>query len=339
MWGANALTGVVNVITKSPRELVGDSLLVSVGTFGRDFDERRTVRTARCSRSRAATPRRRAISWAYKITAGFFTQDALGRPSGLIPNSTNTPYPDYENTGTSQPKLDVRVDHDFAEGKKKLVFAGGFAGTEGMIHTGIGPFDIDRGTYLAYGKVNYSQGGTKRQRLRQPSRRRRHQPPVARPDGRVHPLRVQEHHLRRRGERRPRLAQGRHVVSYGGNVRYNSFELSLAPRGDSRTEVGVYGQDEIFLNRAFPRRGRRPRRQVLVDRRRGVLAAPDVHVQAGRPRTRSALSYNRAYRAPSHVNNFLDVTLVNALDLGALNPALAGRTFVFPVHADRQRGP
>ena len=36
VWGANALTGVVNVLTKSPRELVGESLLVSVGTFGRD---------------------------------------------------------------------------------------------------------------------------------------------------------------------------------------------------------------------------------------------------------------------------------------------------------------
>src|SRR5687767_14190485 len=36
VWGANALTGVVNVITKSPREMVGSTLLVSVGTFGRD---------------------------------------------------------------------------------------------------------------------------------------------------------------------------------------------------------------------------------------------------------------------------------------------------------------
>src|SRR5688572_20519295 len=34
VWGANALTGVVNVITKSPREIVGESLLVTVGTFG-----------------------------------------------------------------------------------------------------------------------------------------------------------------------------------------------------------------------------------------------------------------------------------------------------------------
>ena len=26
VWGANALTGVVNIITKSPRELIGQSL-------------------------------------------------------------------------------------------------------------------------------------------------------------------------------------------------------------------------------------------------------------------------------------------------------------------------
>ena len=160
VWGANALTGVVNVITKSPRELIGQSLIVSVGTFGRDASgvERSNGSMFSVSGSHAAAP---SDTVAYKITAGFSTQDALGRPSGLIPNGTNTPYPDYENTGTSQPKFDVRVDYDFPDKVNKLVFAGGFAGTEGMIHTGIGPFDIDRGTFLAYGKVNYSHGGTR----------------------------------------------------------------------------------------------------------------------------------------------------------------------------------
>jgi len=43
------------------------------------------------------------------------------------------------------------------------------------------------------------------------------------------------------------------------------------------------------------------------------------------------VSYNRAYRAPSLVNNFLDTTILNQLDLGALNPALAGRTYIFPI--------
>ena len=40
----------------------------------------------------------------------------------------------------------------------------------------------------------------------------------------------------------------RQVISYGGNVRFNTFDLSIAPRGDNRTELGAYVQDEIFLN-------------------------------------------------------------------------------------------
>ncbi|MEO5822193.1 MAG: TonB-dependent receptor [Vicinamibacteraceae bacterium] len=330
VWGANALTGVVNVITKSPRELVGESLLVSVGTFGRDAAgvERSNGSLFSISGSHAAAPSDRL---AYKITAGFATQDALGRPSGLIPNSTNTPYPDYENSGTSQPKLDVRVDYDFPDKVKKLVFAGGFAGTEGMIHTGIGPFDIDRGTFLAYGKVNYSKGGTKVNAF------------VNHLDGDA------TNRLSRdaTGTFIPfaftnttfdveasdvRTWRNRHVISYGGNVRYNSFELSLAPRGDSRTEAGVYGQDEIFLNDHF---------RAVVGARvdkfssiSGLVFSPRLtFMYKPSPSQTVRTSFNRAYRAPSHVNNYLDVTLANVLDLGALNPALAGRQFVFPVQA------
>jgi len=44
-------------------------------------------------------------------------------------------------------------------------------------------------------------------------------------------------------------------------------------------------------------------------------------------------SYNKAYRAPSLTNNYLDVTILNQLDLGALNPAFAGRKYAFPVAA------
>ena len=35
------------------------------------------------------------------------------------------------------------------------------AGTDGILHSGIGPFDIDPGTVLSYGKVNYSKGAMK----------------------------------------------------------------------------------------------------------------------------------------------------------------------------------
>ncbi len=43
-----------------------------------------------------------------------------------------------------------------------------------------------------------------------------------------------------------------HVVSYGGNLRFNFNDLSIAPTADNRTEFGVYGQDEIFLSEHVP---------------------------------------------------------------------------------------
>ena len=330
VWGANALTGVVNVITKSPRELVGDSLRVSVGTFGRSYrdTERGSGALLAVSGSHAAAP---SEAWAYKVTAGFATQEALGRPTGLIPNATGTPYPEYENTGTSQPKFDVRVDRDFDAGRQKLVFAGGFAGTEGMIHTGIGPFDIDRGTYLAYGKVSYSRGSAKLNafvnHLDGDATNRLSREAVS---GRFIPFSFKNTTID--VEASDARTQGRHVLSFGGNVRHNMFDLSLAPRGDSRTEAGVYGQDEFFINDRF--------RAVIGARLDkfssigGVVFSPRLtfmYKPAAAQTVRA--SFNRAYRAPSHINNYLDVPLVNVLDLGALNPALTGRQFVFPVRA------
>jgi iron complex outermembrane receptor protein len=330
VWGANALTGVVNVITKTPRELVGSSLLVTAGTFGRDVTglDKSNGSLFTVSGTFAAAP---SDKLAYKISAGFATMDAFARPVGDIPNGTGTPYPPYENTGTSQPKVDVRVDYDLDDPNKKLIFAGGFAGTEGMIHTGIGPFDIDRGTYLAYGKVNYIQGGTR--------------------------INAFVNHLD--GDATNRLSRdltgafipfsfinttfdveasdvrtwkGRHVFSYGGNVRYNKFDLSLAPLGDSRTEAGAYGQDEIFLSVHFRWVvGARVDKFSSID---GALFSPRTTFMYKPAAAHTfRVSYNRAYRAPSHVNNYLDVTLANALDLGTLSPALAGRIFVFPSEA------
>ena len=330
VWGANALTGVVNVITKSPRELQGSTFTLQAGTFGRDGTgvERGNGALFAISGGHAAAVNDR---WAYKVSAGFYNQDALARPTGLIPNGTGTSYPDFVNQGTSQPKFDGRVDYDAPENRYKIVFAGGFSGTEGIIHTGIGPFDIDRGTYLAYGKMNYSRGALKVNTF------------VNRLDGDATNL------LTVGVDGQPLLFlfknttfdveasdvktwRGRHVFSYGGNIRYNAFDLSLAPRGDSRTEAGGYAQDEIFLSDHF---------RWVVGARLDKFSSIDHPVFSPRttfmykpaPAHTFRVSYNKAYRAPSHVNNFLDVTIINQLDLGALNPALAGRVYNFPVAA------
>ena len=88
IWGANAMNGVVNVITKSPRELQGTSV-----THGRG---RRSA-----ARSPAATQDDGTLfyvngshaqvvndRWAYKVSAGVYTQDPLARPTGAMPSGT-----------------------------------------------------------------------------------------------------------------------------------------------------------------------------------------------------------------------------------------------------------
>jgi iron complex outermembrane receptor protein len=43
------------------------------------------------------------------------------------------------------------------------------------------------------------------------------------------------------------------------------------------------------------------------------------------------VSYNRAYRSPSVLNNFLDVTLTEPINLGLFTPLLAGQTYLLPI--------
>jgi outer membrane receptor protein involved in Fe transport len=45
------------------------------------------------------------------------------------------------------------------------------------------------------------------------------------------------------------------------------------------------------------------------------------------------LSYNKAFRSPSLINNYLETAIVNQVNLGAINPALAGVVYNFPVAA------
>jgi outer membrane receptor protein involved in Fe transport len=127
----------------------------------------------------------------------------------------------------------------------------------------------------------------------------------------------------------------RNVVSYGGNVRFNSFDLSIAPRGDSRTEVGAYVQDEIFLNDKV--RISLGARFDKFDNIEDPVFSPRATLIV-KPHANHALrlSYNKAFRSPSLINNFLETTILNQLDLAQINPAFAGlpgRAYAFPVNA------
>jgi iron complex outermembrane receptor protein len=123
---------------------------------------------------------------------------------------------------------------------------------------------------------------------------------------------------------------GRHVFTYGGNFRFNKFDLSLAPDGDDRTEFGAYAQDEIFLSDHFRWvvGGRVDRFDFIDD----LVFSPRTSLVI-KPQEAHAIrfSYNRAYRSPSVINNFLFVPIAEPINLGAFSPALAGRVYNLPV--------
>jgi iron complex outermembrane receptor protein len=331
VWGANAMNGVVNFISKTPRELNGESATITFGQFNRDPENGEHLDSGYTFGVNATHARAVNDRWAYKVSGGYYTSDPLPRPTGPIPNNTGTQYPNFSNSGTTQPKFSARVDYDAAN--YKLVMEGGYSGTDGIFHTGIGPFDSD-GVGVGYAMLRYSRG----------------------------PMRFNVFTNQLSGDATGLLAIGtdgrpilfdfntktydvefgnintlgtKNVLSYGGNVRYNTFDLSIAPRGDNRTEVGGYVQDEFFMHdRVRLNVGARIDKfgniEDPVFSPRVALILKPIADHAVR------VSYNKAFRSPSLVNNYLETTILNQLDLAQINPAFAalpGRVYTFPFNA------
>jgi outer membrane receptor protein involved in Fe transport len=332
VWGANALSGVINFITKTPREIAGDSFTLGIGGFGRDVPGRSqgagAVWYANGTHAQAVNER-----WSYKVSAGAYMSDALPRPAGTIPNIQQTPYPPFQNAGTLQPKVDGRVDYDADGGVYGLSFSGGYAGSEGITHTGIGPFDNNRGTGLGYGQVRYTRKALRATIFANLLDGDASSLLTVGPTGQ--PILFRFNTKTYDGEVLNLSVVGRrHVLSYGGNLRYQAFDLSIAPRGDNRREIGAYLQDEIFVSDRI--------RLVLGARADyfSVLDGTKFNPRTAfifKPAADHAIrvSYNKAFRAPSLVNNFLEAPVVNQVNLqpiaAAVSPALgqlfAGRTY------------
>jgi outer membrane receptor protein involved in Fe transport len=330
VWGANALYGVVNVITKTPREMAGTHVTLGVGGFDRSPNASAGGGTGSLFSVNGTYAQAVNDRWAYKLSAGVFTMDPLPRPTGTIDNAFKTAYPPYQNKGTTQPKFDVRVDWDGPD-HQRVVMSGGLAGTDGIMQSGIGPFDIQRGSVLGYAKMNYSRGALKANVFVNILDGDATNLLALGPTGQ--PITFVFKNTTLDAEFGNAHALGtRQVVTYGGNIRHNGFDLSIAPGEDARNEGGFYVQDELFLHEKF--RAILGTRVDWFDVLDGAVVSPRVALVA-KPHADHAVrvSYNRAYRAPSMINNFLDVTIANQIDLGLINPLLAGTTYVFPVAA------
>jgi iron complex outermembrane receptor protein len=334
IWGANAMNGVVNVLTKTPREMAmqgkATSLTIGVGAFNRDVTghdmDAGSLFYVNGSHAEAVNG-----NWAYRLGAGYFTQDPLPRPVGTIPNRFNTPYPSFQNEGTKQPKFNARVDYDLANNGGSVTFEGGVAGSEGLIYTGIGPFNIASGSRMGYFTTRYQKGGRRVGFFTNMLNGNASNLLAFGVNGQPLPLDfdtktfdVEASDVKAIGTM--------HVLSYGGNFRRNTFDISLAPVGDNRSEGGGYLQDEIFLNNYF--------RWVVGARVDKFSSIEDV---AFSPRTTLLMkpnaantfrvSVNRAFRAPSFINNNIQTTILNQVDLRAIAPLPALSPFTFPISA------
>ena len=211
-----------------------------------------------------------------------------------------------------------------------MVAEAGFSGTDGIIHTGIGPFDIT-GLGLGYGTMRYTRGTFKFNFFTNILSGDANGLLAVGTDGKPVPFsfdtQTYDFEL---GD--VKTVGTRQVITYGGNLRRNNFDLSIAPLGNSRTEVGGYVQDEIFITDQF-----RWNIGVRVDKfaniEDAVVSPRTAFIFKPLPDHAIRASYNRAFRAPSLINNYLDTTIINQVNLGLINPAFAGRVYNFPVNA------
>lgn len=342
VWGANALTGVVNIITKSPREAPGYTLNLTGGGFSRDVGSRVGEGAGSSFSFGGSASHALNDALALRVTAGYSRSDAFARPVGTVPldrhpldsrvvtggatypaDGPGLPGQAFENTDTRQPRVDVRMDQQLGGGGQ-LTYSGGVAGTSGVIHTGVGPFAIKPGAFLGYGRTAFSKEAFKASVFlnvldAQSSNLLLTDPVTLRPlqlDFKTRTFDVELGHAMAIGTK--------NAISYGGNVRWNNFdEISIAPEAENRTEIGAYLQDEVLLNRFRLMAGLRVDKFGNID---NPMVAPRVSLTFKPSDSQSVrVSWNRAFRSPSAINNFLDLKLfapVPPIDLRPLRPLL-----------------
>jgi len=332
MWGANAVTGVVNILTKPPRQSPGLQFTLTGGGFSRRGGDGDggvfglNVRYAGILSDRVA----------YRVSAGYSHSDAFERPHGTVPISTSPLDPSvkvgggsfdaagYANRGTGQPRADIRVDQQVGE-TGKLVYSAGLAATSGIIQTPIGPFDIQKSSKLGYGRVAYTDGGFRLSAFANILAGKA--PSLVTKDAQGQPIFIDfDNGSYDVDAGYTRLVGGRHLLSAGANFRYDTFGLSIAPDAKNRSQVGVYVHDEIDLGQVRAALGAR------VDKFQNLANAnfsPRV-VLSYTPWERHTFraSYNRAFRAPSAIENSLDISVVGgSFPLGLIDPRLGNAQF------------
>ncbi len=329
VWGANALTGVVNVLTKTPRENPNTTINLSAGTFGTDGGSREGSSDHYAFGAGISFAKAINDKWSTRISVGYNDSDPYSRPTGRIPviqdprvtgtcsgvaGSANclggAAYPvdgpgagNFQNAGTKQPKVDIRLDQDMSDGGR-VSYTAGYAGTSGLIHTGIGPFNIQSGSHLTYGRVGYTKGAFKVAAFAnlldvEAPNLLLTDPQTLKPVNLNFKTQTYDFEVGH-----STIVAERHVLSYGGNARRNQFDITLASKAEDRNEFGGYLQDEFFFGKFRFTVGGRVDKFGNIDK--AVFSPRATAMFKPAPDQSFRVSYNKAFRAPSAINNYLD---------------------------------
>lgn len=295
MWGANAMDGVIHIITKSPREMQGTTLVAGAGEIGTFFA--------------SATHAGVRDKFGYKLTGSWYEQDAFERPKGSIPgtegpsNPGGTPYPPYPNRGTEQPKVNARLDY-YQDDKTTWSVSGGYESSMGLVLTPTGPFFQDDDTYSAFAQADWT-----RQKARvsvytnilDAEGTQLGVPGKLSIGERIYHIDLSD----------TRLLGESNLLTYGARARYSEFDGSLLVGTEDRSEFGAFVQDEMEIgDKVLAVFGAR------VDNidPMGTAVSPRASLLF-KPFTGNSfrLSYNRAFRAPTVVDNYVFVAAANVI--------------------------
>lgn len=147
LYGANAFNGVVNVVSASPREVLGTRVTVGGGELS-------TLR-ADVRHAGASGP------WSYKVNLGRLQSDTWSKDRTVAPFEYAGLTPERRKLNTDDIVTNygsARLDRDFADGSV-LTFEGGWVQVENELFvTGIGRVQVGK-TNKPWGRINY---GTQR---------------------------------------------------------------------------------------------------------------------------------------------------------------------------------
>ncbi len=301
VWGANAMSGVVNVITKTPRAY-GNGFRVRAGGGERGTGFGAFTWTG-------ARPKT-----AWKVGGAYYTQDSWDRPGPLENGIARDAFPNF---GTAQPKGDARID--FITGQESTVsLYAGIAGTGGTIHTGIGPFRINDGMTFWYVRGDYNWRSLNVRAYANVL----DGDAVNLLNGLPFVFDSQTYDIS--ATNTTEFGDG-HAVTYGGNFRNLDFNLSIAPNDSNRKEGGGFAQlaldvsDYFAIDAGIRADSFSNIDSTVVSPRGAILFRP-----TGSPNHVIRAGFGRAFRTPSLINNFIEVTIFNAVELPVVGQ------FVFP---------